>query len=553
MKVPFKTLSLAVAVATAAAGSSAIHAQSAQLAGNTGLGDLAIVPYYTVREGYATGVSVINSSDRTQVVKVRLRRGSDSMDALDFNVVLSPQDHFGGYVGTSDADSDGIKFYTADSSCTVPSTSAGPSGVPGFEMPDIYREGADEGYIEVIAMGSPLNENMAIAVAAKHDNATGKPKDCARVQDNFRRGNGASDYGDSSSLLTGAVAANGKRGVVDSTRTVQWTTAAGTASVVNSYVDSDNVLKVSYFIKSDVTGTEIGGNAVHIANFLAGPTITNQVGGGGINEGDLQGFDYPDLNGGAPTTILLGEAAAATAGQRDAYVGLRNALGASSVLNDWSKAQTELFGVNTDWVITVPGQYIMTDLAAYIDSLEEDGVPCNTGNVPNGEPGRDDDPDSDTYGEDCDFRDIPLTVTATVYDREEKGVVLDEDDLVVSPQPPGEVTVVNFDREVNIVQWGEEPVLKSASQVLIPGPEGAIAGWASVSVEANTTPRPNSDYGVGQAICDFTSFGSTPLDVECYSASGPVPLVGFAAWERTFSANELSNYGRAVDHSKANK
>ena len=61
------------------------------------LGDLAIVPYYTTNEGWATGISVINSSDQTQVVKIRMRRATDSMDALDFNVVMSPEDVWTGY------------------------------------------------------------------------------------------------------------------------------------------------------------------------------------------------------------------------------------------------------------------------------------------------------------------------------------------------------------------------------------------------------------------------------------------------------------------------
>mgnify|MGYP003572184955 FL=1 len=62
MKAAFKPLSLAVAVASASYAGT-IYAQ--ELAGNTGLGDLAIVPYYTVNNGWTTGVSVINSSEQT--------------------------------------------------------------------------------------------------------------------------------------------------------------------------------------------------------------------------------------------------------------------------------------------------------------------------------------------------------------------------------------------------------------------------------------------------------------------------------------------------------
>ena len=36
---------------------------------------------------------------------------------------------------------------------------------------------------------------------------------------------------------------------------------------------------------------------------------------------------------------------------------------------------------------------------------------------------------------------------------------------------------------------------------------------------------------------------------DMYSVSGPVPMVGFAAWERTFSEDADRNYGRIVEHS----
>jgi len=82
MKATFKPLSLAVAVATASAGYAGItNAQvpDPEKAGNSALGDLAIVPYYSVNNDTNTGISVINTSAATQVVKVRMRRALDSM------------------------------------------------------------------------------------------------------------------------------------------------------------------------------------------------------------------------------------------------------------------------------------------------------------------------------------------------------------------------------------------------------------------------------------------------------------------------------------------
>ena len=150
MKATFKPLSLAVAVASA--GYAGITNAQMDLAAEEGIGDLAIVPYSTVTAEWSTGVSVINTSSRTQVIKIRMRRAEDSMDALDFNVVLSPEDVWTGFLQVTDVPGEltglnQIRVVTNDNSCTIPSQEK-------LIMPEIYRVGAEEGYIEVIGMGS---------------------------------------------------------------------------------------------------------------------------------------------------------------------------------------------------------------------------------------------------------------------------------------------------------------------------------------------------------------------------------------------------------------
>ena len=223
------------------------------------------------------------------------------------------------------------------------------------------------------------------------------------------------------------------------------------------------------------------------------------------------------------------------------------------MINDWSGAVRDLFTVDTDWVVTTPGQYLMTNQAAYIDAIEEQGdggdprnaltgsVRCIAGTLDSTSPGGPNAYVAST-GANCDFRDIPLTVTATVYDREEGVIDVTEDELVVSPSPVIPPTIVNFNQEVNVVQWGTEPVLDSVKNIIIPTPTGAESGWAEVNVVTTKTE-------VG--ICEYDDYGDLPLPVTCTSTDTPVPLVGFVAWQRNFDASPAANYGRIIEHSYA--
>jgi len=118
----FQKIGVAAAVASVAAGA------VAQQVSRTETGDLAIVPYYTVKDGVNTGLHIINTTDSTQVVKVRLRRGTDSKDALDFNVVMSPRDEWTANIGAGG--DTGVQVTTNDTSCTVPAFEDGVAQMP---------------------------------------------------------------------------------------------------------------------------------------------------------------------------------------------------------------------------------------------------------------------------------------------------------------------------------------------------------------------------------------------------------------------------------------
>lgn len=525
MNAKFKPLGLAAAVAAATTGYTGVSTAQVSASGND-LGDLALIPYYTVRDGFVSGVHITNTSDLTQVLKVRMRRGTDSMDALDFALILSPKDVWTGFIA---AEGDDIVFNTTDNSCTAPATTNGK-----FVMPPIYRQDAEEGYIEIIAMGS-ADSGQPISKAALHD-SDGVPENCETVRDNF--------FANGVVQLDGTIIADAAdRGVIDPATTHQFD-ASGVAEP-SSYEDSGNVLKVSYFLRDADSGVEFGNSATHIADFLAAPAMTNQQ--FGLFSGDLLGFDFPDLNGGVPAV------AGADTGK---FSLLRQNLGSASVINDWS-ANTDM-NVGTDWVITFPGQYTMLDLPHYFASLATAGeIPCNAG-APlapgaiegDGEP-------ADIVAGACDHRDIPAIAAFDVYDREEQTLVQPEGGLVVSPQIPSARVETELPFEVNVVQWGPEPVLGSEnSDITVAVPDSPF-GWAELSVTS-------SDDKV-QAVCE-ASVGNSGVNIgdgtaailEAVVAYGcdangivadQIPKIGFVAWERNFPSNPAANYGRIIEHS----
>ena len=553
MNTNFKPLGLAAAVAAVAAG----YAGSTQAQGlsNNGLGDMAIIPYYTVQGDFVTGFHIINTSAATQVVKLRFRRASDSMDALDFNIVLSPKDEWTGFIDDS---SGTITVGTDDASCTAPLEPYYSAGQ--YPMPPLYAAGAEEGYVEVIGMGevqesktttddtgvssttNPLNG------AAKHD-STGVPADCASAETNFFRYAGGST-----------------KGVVNSETTHQLV-GTDTTATPNAYLDTPNVLKVSYFVRDGGTGLEFGGEAVHFADFstdaqaitaLGGTTgamMTNQeqIDLGAVSP-DPYSFLFPDLDGGSPADRLRGLYDTVI---RDATTGI----GGRTVINDWSVAAAR--NVSTDWVVTMPGQYLMLDLAKYT-AKGATGAGCLsaaaiaaqlTPSVP---------PDVT-----CDARDIPVVLNSAgslgegVWDREEQTFSTPSGGLVISPSVGIGPAATTLENEVNVIEWtaGENPpVLDSAyTRQFDVSALGADFGWAQLSVTSDPkkaiTDATNGLVSSGHGVYNFAlsapvAPGTPGLGEPTFvEVANPVPIAGFVVWERSFPSDPSANYGRLVDHS----
>lgn len=163
------------AVAAAIAGSmAAYNAQAVNLA-TDGIGEVAIAPFYTVRDGWSTLINLTNTQNAPVAVKVRFHEAHNSRDVLDFLVLLSANDVFTGIV-TEDANGNAV-FRSTDSAnnagdrtCTIPTAiniADSNGNLPnvqlssaGFRASNADNDRGDqtndrlkEGYIEFIVMG----------------------------------------------------------------------------------------------------------------------------------------------------------------------------------------------------------------------------------------------------------------------------------------------------------------------------------------------------------------------------------------------------------------
>ena len=162
-----------------------------------GLGQFLIYPYYTVRDGNVTAMSIINTTSLTKAVKVRFLEGKNSREVLDFNLFLSPTDVWTGLILPTQ---DGAKLESGDNSCVTPSDLFGnAAGVVRNDVRDlpinafkntqytgmnadnasfIFLDRTREGYIEVVEMGIVTDATLQGYI--KH-NSGGVPTNCAAL------------------------------------------------------------------------------------------------------------------------------------------------------------------------------------------------------------------------------------------------------------------------------------------------------------------------------------------------------------------------------------
>lgn len=217
-----KKNALSLAVATSVAALSVGTVQANMYLNQEGTGEVLLFPFFDAENGNATNMHIVNTTSDVKAVKVRFLEYKSSYEVLDFNLYLSPKDHFAFGV-IMDPNGTGGALITSDNSCTVPALGSPNNGFDGtttenadgsitrvqpfvnFEF--LSGEFVDDapartlrGHVEVIEMGvvgngpvvnagapTPGESASQHATFATHG-ADGVPANCAGLEGSWAQG-----------------------------------------------------------------------------------------------------------------------------------------------------------------------------------------------------------------------------------------------------------------------------------------------------------------------------------------------------------------------------
>jgi hypothetical protein len=378
-----KMKQLALAVGVALGGMALVPSAQAVNVSTNNRGQVLIFPYYTVQDGWSTLFGITNTSNMAVAAKVRFREAYNSRDVFDFNIILSPNDVWTGWVAQTASGAPAV--FSEDRSCTIgliPST-----GQP-FPNPVAYTGAAAdggpttiararEGYVEVLTMGmvqlgAPAVagvDPLALVRGAVHLN--GVPPGCANLVTAFQTVAGLTTLQASFGYDAAAV-------------------PAGITPYVPAQAGPLNPLSGSFSLVNGVTGLNTSGRPVHLENFFvpaaaAAVGVTNNLVTAQLPPGSLAGvaapntpfsasWHEPSLNSANTNGISLDPAAAAPiSAVTSSSAGMPTAIGANAVsyvlaaqgvVNEWTRRTDPAAGwtTGTDWVVTFPTKNFYVDM-----------------------------------------------------------------------------------------------------------------------------------------------------------------------------------------------
>lgn len=520
---------------------------------DNGLGEVGLIPYYTVRDGWDTNISVVNTSDRYVVsFKIRFREGANSRDARDFNVYLSPNDV---WTATVSMGANGVPFIrTADTTCTAPwittdrnagfvevgQTAAGdpikemdftdidwtggtaldpgvpdngtPTGTPTIER-------AQEGYVEVIEMGVADPAVSTLAAWAVH----GANQNCPAIVEVFDSANPRQVTVTGSNL---GCEINSPYSVGDVVTTDS--TQAGLDVFYAEYCEPLNLLKVSANLINVNYGAGAGIPVKMLANFYNPNGSENLQAPAGFDINFQPVAPDPNLESSEPKIAV--QVADGVPLAVDFFGGepadpVSSLFSASAVINEYATGGAA--NAQTAWVVTFPTKnfYVDPPVASIQRDIRDNALPPFTNawypyNPELGNPAQ-----------------APVVVDYRYYDREENtpgGCVGSGcGGVIPSPLPVGPVIeedIIGY--EVNVINFGSENLLGSQHNYAFTRNADFDSGWLRLGF-----PRSRSITGVDEISDRSVTFTG-------------LPVIGFSlkTLENGVAGSNLLNYGISSTH-----
>ena len=359
MKKNVLALSIATAVVGFAGSAHAIGtiggaATATQLTfGDTGIGHMLLVPYFSTQNGNATLLSLVNTDTvNGKAVKVRFRGAKNSDDIFDFQVFLSPGDVWTANVSQN---ADGRSFLTTeDNSCTRPKSVNQP-----FVLDRVSKKaGAEtlEGYVEIFNMAD-VTPTSAIYNVIKHKagvapcwNATGTDLTAWTGLSTDKANEAAYSAVGLVNPTTGLMA---NWTIMNVPKALSW---SGTATAIQA-VDAAGALGTGNVVYFPQTNTPV--TTASVANYTADIVLTTPAAAVAAAMYDLPDMSTPYLSG---VTVPSVQA-----------TNLATSIATKAVINEyWTD---DAIMANTDWVFSMPTRRYAVAMDYKNDkALQNDGV-----------------------------------------------------------------------------------------------------------------------------------------------------------------------------------
>jgi hypothetical protein len=525
---------LSLAVAASAAGMTSLA--TAQMYINTEhTGEALIFPFYSAQGGNDTLISIANTTADTKAVKVRIIEGQTSQETLDFNLYMSPQDHFSFAITV---DGDGAKLITNDTSCTVPAIDGEQAFTDLLWIEADAEVGSAEGreqvgYIEVIEMGQIDNasaQGLAILHAASGDTA-GTPADCAAVVGYWSVG-----VNEAGAAVEGAWYDEANAELVDAGDT---DAGVGTTGFAAGGWNGGGLYGVASVINV-AEGTAFGFDAVAIEGLVEAGSTSSQL---HYPPGDTRPDFGDDAMADSATVSIDGTQTTYTndSSLTEPHLSVSALFMTASVSNDYVIDSS--INALTDWVVTMPtkGLHLGVNYSApFSNTLTSAVAPFTVAPLAGCQP-----------------------VGMTAYDREEQvqdPAVADPDDPEtpdfspsVRPDPEDPTAVADWAMcgESTIVHFGASSATNSAqasaANTTLADASSFVDGWAAGwAVMDLTEDGVTNTLDQDRILPGTLSQGGADMDGEL---SG-LPVTGFAVVEYSNGTlgDAMANYSSSWEH-----